>query len=245
MISFAWYVDLPPSIIVKFSSCVPTHHCPNILQGGGGNFNHLYKDIRRLLTSRLPSLSNLVVVFPHTIRANEDVLPVLPENVLLFCRDRDSYLHVKKYVTTARVEFAYDMAIGFQIPQAIRDFVPTKDVLHGFRKDAERTKLVLPPDNFDVSAIGSMNGGHDAKKVSRITGEKFLRAIAEYRSVMTNRLHAVIGSVLLGRPTMAYDNKYGKVSNVILSSPDFFTDVVQHFGSEEIDLSWPHGMLHR
>lgn len=39
-----------------------------------------------------------------------------------------------------------------------------------------------------------------------------IKLIAAHDTVVTNRLHAVIGSALVGRHVVAYDNSYGKVS---------------------------------
>jgi pyruvyl transferase EpsO len=42
--------------------------------------------------------------------------------------------------------------------------------------------------------------------------ERAMELLAAHGKIVTNRLHAVISAALIGRPVVAYDNSYGKVS---------------------------------
>lgn len=82
-----------------------------VVLGGGGNFAeggyNNYADI----LARLHQEVEQVVVLPHTIHGNTQLLSQLGENVTLICRERVSYKHVKQHAPKAKVYLAHDMAL--------------------------------------------------------------------------------------------------------------------------------------
>lgn len=77
------------------------------------------------------------------------------------------------------------------------------------RRDPEAPKdLRLPRSNRDISSRGKT---HTPIK-------NFLRIIASYETVHTNRLHVGVAATLLGRKTFIYSNNYFKIDAIFKSS---------------------------
>ncbi|MFZ2151969.1 MAG: polysaccharide pyruvyl transferase family protein [Minisyncoccia bacterium] len=86
-----------------------------VVYGGGGNLVPLYSSARDFI-SRIHKHAQRVIILPHTIAGNEDLLEKLGSRVTIFCRELESYEHVKKYAKNAEVLLADDMVFSLQLP---------------------------------------------------------------------------------------------------------------------------------
>lgn len=206
-----------------------------LLYGGGGNFVRYYDSARRFIAAQHADARRLVLL-PHTINANEDLLAELGPNVDLIARDRPSYEHIRTHAPKARHHLMHDIAIGTDLddlrrgglrlaglPPSLRATArlmvrvaqrlrkprpPAGRVLNAFRTDREAAGPDLPPDNYDLSAI--YVGWTSPESFARIAARDFLSVIDHYDGVRTNRLHVAIGGAILGKKVYLYDNNYGK-----------------------------------
>lgn len=76
-----------------------------------------------------------------------------------------------------------------------------------FRNDVEKT-TAPPADNVDISAY--LEGGDMSEMGARITSYRFLKFLSLFDEIHTNRLHAAIGGLILGKRVHLFDNSYGK-----------------------------------
>jgi exopolysaccharide biosynthesis predicted pyruvyltransferase EpsI len=94
-------------------------HGKIVVLSGGGNFSeggyNSYADI----LARIHKKVKRVIVLPHTIHGNAQLLHELGDNVTLICRERVSYQHVKQHATKARVFLAHDMALLLDVKSAL------------------------------------------------------------------------------------------------------------------------------
>ncbi len=94
-----------------------------IVLASGGNFAeggyNTYADI----LGRLHRVAKQIIVLPHTIHGNVNLLSQLGENVILICRERISYQHVRQHAPNAKVFLAHDMALMLDIAAAL-EFKP-------------------------------------------------------------------------------------------------------------------------
>ncbi len=120
---------------------------------------------------------------------------------------------------------------------ALRDAKPGGDVLAAFRDDHEaveekwrqRVFLLVVPRRYRFSVRNALLRRAARRRIEvrlnehRIPATRvmdvsatcfsmFIQTIAASREVHTDRLHAMFGAVLLGRPVIAYDTYYGKLS---------------------------------
>jgi len=108
------------------------------------------------------------------------------------------------------------------------EIVNQSGALFAFRADIEKTDVVLPPANVDVSdefADDSM-----LPLVALHTTYRVMRFLKHFRIIKTNRLHIAIMSAMLGLQVDLYDNSYGKVRDVFeRSMRDKLKNIRCHF----------------
>ncbi len=82
-----------------------------LLYGGGGNLVLSYRDARDLIAASHARVSKLVIL-PHTIRGNEDLLSELGPNVDIITREQVSFNHVRQHARKAQVLLMDDLALS-------------------------------------------------------------------------------------------------------------------------------------
>ena len=91
-----------------------------IVLAGGGNFNESGYNTYAELLSRMKGYAKKIIVLPHTINGNEDLLSELGGNIILICRERVSFDHVRKFASGAHVHLAHDMAFMLDVAGALK-----------------------------------------------------------------------------------------------------------------------------
>jgi len=85
-----------------------------MVYGGGGNLVNYYHTARHLIQEYYPRLARLVIL-PHTIHGNEDLLTGFRDNVDVICREPTSFAHLKEYAPLANVYLMDDMAFNLDV----------------------------------------------------------------------------------------------------------------------------------
>ncbi len=85
-----------------------------VIYSGGGNLTRYYRVARDFLTTIHNDVERLIIL-PHTIEANAELLAALGPNVDIICRERTSYAHVLRHAKQANVYLADDMAFHLAI----------------------------------------------------------------------------------------------------------------------------------
>jgi hypothetical protein len=206
-----------------------------VLCCGGGNLVRFYGDARRFIAAHHARARRLVLL-PHTIEGNEDLLGELGPNVDLIARERRSFEHIRASAPGARHHLMHDIALGldleelrqgplrlFAAPPSFRlgarlarrgwqrlgkPRAPAGRVLNAFRTDSEATAMDLPAGNFDLSAL--YDGWVVPEGFARFAARDFLAIAERYDEIRTNRLHVGIAGALLGKRVVLHDNSYGK-----------------------------------
>ncbi len=95
-----------------------------VVYAGGGNLVPYYHDARRFL-ERCHCHAKRLIILPHTIWGNEDLLSAFGERVDIICRERVSYSHVVRYAHKANVMLTHDLAFSLDIRAAIDTVRPS------------------------------------------------------------------------------------------------------------------------
>jgi SAM-dependent methyltransferase len=202
-----------------------------VVFAGGGNLIGLYTFIHDGLVKHLETASRIVVL-PHTVRGNIELLRKLDSRTTIFCRDVVSYLHCKAHTSgAAHVFLGHDMAFHADLDQLMNDpgiedlyrplfeqklaqfprylmRIAKREVVHFLRADAERIDRGLKSD-MDVSEV--FMGETSNRKSAEQSAWCFLSAIGRCEGgVVTDRLHVAVAASLLGIPCKLLDNNYGK-----------------------------------
>lgn len=91
-----------------------------IICSGGGNLVPLYDRTAKIL-EWASGKARRIIILPHTIRGNEELLAGLGPEVDLICREVDSFDHVRTAVKAAHVHIADDMAFSLDAQQVISE----------------------------------------------------------------------------------------------------------------------------
>jgi len=83
----------------------------NVAYGGGGNLVPGYGDARRFLEKHHASARRMILL-PHTVDGNEDLLARLGPNVHLFAREERSFDHCSRHAAGANVALGHDLALS-------------------------------------------------------------------------------------------------------------------------------------
>ncbi|MCR6476972.1 polysaccharide pyruvyl transferase family protein [Variovorax sp. ZS18.2.2] len=214
-----------------------------VFLGGGGNLIPLYDNIQTAYETFLGH-ARRIVLLPHTVRGNEELLGRLDDSCTLFVRDVSSHAHIRRVNPSLDVRLTHDMAfhldanefldtetlrgpglellkskmtgVGISV-EALKTW-PSVDML---RLDREST-VGVPVSDVDISDLFMLGvGPRDAP----LAAWCFLKAIAQARHINTDRLHVAIGSALLDVPCTLRDNSYGKNSAVFQHSLKAFANV--------------------
>lgn len=188
-----------------------------VIYSGGGNLVPYYNYCTQFLKKYIHKVKKLLIL-PHTIQGNYDLLKQLPGHIDIFCREQMSYTYCKKIVPHPdNVYFSDDLAFYADLSDFKRNFtMPTQNTskdLFAFRMDPEknneRKDVILPKNNIDISKLGFIRPGDSVEKCLQTT-YNFLSRIMPYATIWTDRLHVGIAGFLLGKKVHLFDNSYGK-----------------------------------
>lgn len=172
-------------LFVSGSGAFYTDYCYNIINA----IEKRYKKFKKIVI--LPS------TFDLSSQAVRDWASNLPDHVTVFCREQESYNQMREF--SKNVFMSIDMAFHF-------NFQPYKKNNNGtlvcFRKDGESSLNTPSIKEADCSEDLSLGDSEDYKS--------FLRRIAAYENVHTDRLHVCIAAALLGKNVTLYSNSYFK-----------------------------------
>ena len=88
-----------------------------VVYGGGGNLVEKYPQARAFLERHHESAKHLVLL-PHTIQGNTELLNGFGDNTILFCRERRSFETAREHTDGPKIYLEDDLAFGLE-PQAL------------------------------------------------------------------------------------------------------------------------------
>lgn len=95
-----------------------------------------------------------------------------------------------------------------------------------YRNDMEKTDIVLPKNNLDISEMRKKDGEDMTREYVRDITRILLYVIDKFDEILTNRLHIAIASFRLSKKINLSDNSYGKVRNIYESSMKDYSGAV-------------------
>lgn len=89
-----------------------------VIYAGGGNLVGIYPEARDFFF-KFHRHAKHMILLPHTVTKNEDLLSQLGSNVTIFARERVSYEHVKLYAKNANVFLDHDLAFNLDVREML------------------------------------------------------------------------------------------------------------------------------
>ena len=199
-----------------------------VFLGGGGNLVGLYRGMRQTIEACRDQAAR-VILLPHTIRGNIDLIRSLDGRVTIWCRDVRSFEHVGASNPSLDCRLGHDMAFhcdavrflsdrkcnalgppmleaGLERHRTSIEKLSRLPVVRFMRTDREALSSRISTD-LDVSrAFGSVA---DAE-TSKLAAWCFLKTISAAKRVITDRLHVAIACALLHKECELIDNSYNK-----------------------------------
>lgn len=184
----------------------PRKHDVLLFMGGGGfcaYWNRNVHNFRRLLQD---SHYSEYVILPTTFDTSHEsvanFLRDLSDNVTIFCREKKSYKDVVHH-TSCKVILSHDTAAYTDVEGYLEKGSGT---VYAIRDDKEGNPAVLTEFASKRKADLSIMGAKEDND-----WQNFLRDVAKYECVHTNRAHVAFAATLLDKRTYIYDCGYFKV----------------------------------
>lgn len=212
-----------------------------VIYGGGGNLISESKgNACNILLSRVHRHADKVILLPHTVSGNEELLRGLGPNTTLFAREKISYDHIKANTPKANVFLAHDMAFFLdwseyikkpgplnQAPgrrfhdrlKHLKKWVPAR--IHLMRAYLQNNKCLncfrTDKEQTDLELPGDnldlslkLKQGPLSPFIAHAVTRQMLRYLSLFPTIKTNRLHVCIGAALIGKKVVFYPNNYYK-----------------------------------
>lgn len=95
-----------------------------IVYAGGGNLNYIYNDARKFIQV-VHSKAKMLILLPHTITGNEDLLADMGSNCIIFAREQVSYEHISSHSKQSQVYIDHDMALNMNVQNVLSASYPS------------------------------------------------------------------------------------------------------------------------
>ena len=199
------------NIKYKFGNINENYFNENIIINGGGNLVGIYSDVKKIINKY--QHNNKIILLPHTIKDEDELLNNLNKNTIIFCRELKSYNYTKskaKYPNNIFID--HDMAFKIKNLEIFSNLKKDNLLSVGncYRNDVEKTDIIIPKDNNDISqTISHPNHLKDEITNYKIVNQFFIY-LSKFNTINTNRLHVAIAASLLGKNVNFYGNSYWK-----------------------------------
>ena len=190
-----------------------TYNNEILFYAGGGNLVGLYSDCKDFLNNNKDK--NEIILLPHTIKDEDELLKSLNENIIIFCREHQSYDYVYSHLKH-KDNIYLSKDIAFYIEEYEKDNLDVlkkkegKGVCNCFREDVEKTHITVPDNNIDLSNYYfKPNNTNNIEVIKEVTWSIF-EHLSNYETINSNRLHVSIASSFLNKKINIYPNSYYK-----------------------------------
>lgn len=202
-----------------------------IVYGGGGIWvKNLYaKTYNKFL--EIMQQADCVVILPSSIYDCPDLINILDEKFVVFCREKQSYDYLCAQQTKAKIILDHDMALRATVKILREEIIITPErksllqrmspILRRIPKSARLLRNDIEKSNtyqthYDLSnAFGSRTM---SKNDVNFAAQMMLSVVDLYESIITDRLHVAIAASLMGKEVYMLDNSYHKLSMVYQNS---------------------------
>lgn len=214
-----------------------------VFLGGGGNLIDTYRGTRRSIEA-CRSEAARIVLLPHTVRGNAQLIESLDGRATIWCREKRSLEHVRGVNPKIDCRLGHDMAFhcnaenflsdsecnalgsplleaGLKRAGVSLDQLSRLPLVRFMRTDREAGTSRVVCD-VDVSKV--FTGVADVE-TSKLRAWCFLKTISVAKKVITDRLHVAIACALLGKECELLDNSYNKNREIYAFSLERFPSV--------------------
>lgn len=208
-----------------------------VLVAGGGCIVPEWDSVPEYISAVLETEADLVIL-PQSINGREELLKKLRKNDVVILREKYSYDYCSKLDLESRLFVSKDTAFYLQVEKLnvnnlkLLEFMNVKNAVrlmlilyHYYRSifcktiDAYRCDSEASNNNVkrklynDLSLVCSF--GANNYNSSFLSASLFLKVLSRYEKINTDRLHVMVGGVLLNKKVIAQNNNYYKLKGKI------------------------------
>ncbi|MBE6463594.1 MAG: hypothetical protein E7005_07585 [Alphaproteobacteria bacterium] len=194
---------------------------------GGGAWIGNYKNYWQPLLEKL-SKAEKIIILPSSFNDCQHFIDSIDNRYTIFCREKKSYNYLLSRNTTAKIILDYDMA--FRLNESIFDselnisfkeklflyviykkLKTLRSTVKFIRQDKEAKKTQDTDLDLSLCLVSNSIFCEDFVIFATLT---LLSAIDKFDTIITDRLHIGISSILMSKKLFLLDNSYGKVFEV-------------------------------
>lgn len=200
----------------------------NFVYGGGGAWLHEWIEYMKP-TMDIMTKAKKVVILPSSFNNVPEFIKILDERFIVFCREKKSYDYLKSQNTKAKILLDHDMAFRLNGKFKKNFEAPNKILKKKLKKLEERLSQLNK--NVDLFRNDSESAGHyrtdldlsdalgwfsqyESREHIDFAMKTMIKAVYNFDTIKTDRLHVAIAAALTGADVILYDNSYGKISGV-------------------------------
>jgi len=198
-----------------------------LFYAGGGNLVGIYKNCRKFINKNKDK--NKIIILPHTIAKEDELIKNLNNNIILICREKMSYDYVYNIIKNKNNVFlSKDMAFYINNIEKYKK-IKGNGVCNCFRQDCEKTSINIPNNNIDLSNKLNKSGNTNNINVINSVSLSIFDYLSKFDTINTNRLHMAIAGSLLNKNVNFYSNSYYKNKAVFdYSINNIFKNTIFH-----------------
>lgn len=211
----------------------PTDH---FFFGGGGNLVSTYPEASKIPFAVHKRVDTFVIL-PHSIEGHSDLLSDLNSNSIVFARESISHKYLKNFSNIGALHLDHDMAFSlFDDSDFIRKCKLQSLLLFPFflnvlrrkrkayslgqrsplrqlsvyREDREKSSIVAPWDNFDLSKYVNYDSTMRNRLAVAKTASRIPAMLNWFSHIKTNRIHISVSALLMKKRVDLHPNSYWK-----------------------------------
>lgn len=213
---------------LKWDRTKPKEFPENFVYGGGGAWLHEWIGYMEPIMDKMRKAKK-VVILPSSFDNVPELVQILDERFVVFCREKKSYDYLLSQKTKATILLDHDMAFRGNMKvrkklkspsgkwkklyrNLMKELVQFGKEVRFFRKDSE--SFGHYDTDLDLSEYFGHFTNYEPRKVIDFAANTMLKSVSLFDSVSTDRLHVAISAALTGVNVLLYDNSYGKCSGV-------------------------------
>lgn len=203
-----------------------TYHNKVLFYAGGGNLVGIYSNCKNFLQRN--KNDNKIIILPHTIRSEDELLSSMNNNIIIFCRENTSYNYVLSLSKNKEnIYLSKDMA--FYIKNLENFKKKGIGICNAYRIDVEKTNITIPKDNIDLSVELNKPGSTDNINMIKNVSISIFDYLSKFETINTNRLHIAIAGGLINKKVNFYRNSYYKNKSVFeYSINNIYKNIIFH-----------------
>lgn len=200
----------------------------NFVYGGGGAWLHEWIEYMKPTLSIMKKAKK-VIILPSSFNDVPELIEILDERFIVFCREKKSYDYLKSQNTKAEILLDHDMA--FRLSGKFKKNFKAPNKLLKKRSEKLEKRLSQLHKNVDLFRNDSESAGHhktdldlsdtlgwfsqyEPRENIDFAMKTMIKAVYNFDTIKTDRLHVAIAAALTGADVILYDNSYGKISGV-------------------------------